>query len=627
MESTPALERAIQLLSSGDTQRGLGQLAIILRENPGQVEAWWWMAAYLPQPDRKRFCLQQILALQPDHSAARLALHKLDEPPPPPLPSSSDLPTRPVPTLPFVEPEPSRPPQPRSPVSLSELEQGDPFDQLQPAEPAQPVSDPGLSSEVDPSTSSLPWWLDLAVQHPDVPPPAPEKTPPFALADEPQPHLSPPPVDQFTDALDQLAASAVLEPLTPASAETAPASHAQFPADLDQLVPNPIPGPLTPVSAETAQPSPPPAARFTDALDQLAADAILEPLTPTSSQPQEPFPPAPSSSRARPKALLSRGQLFFLIFLLFALCALLALLLWWVRQDFFSLISPIPPQVVHAAEQATRAPATSYQLPFTWTPPPSSTPVLQQSLPAWTATPTPTPQLRLPINPPLIIGRSAGDHPLEVYRFGNGRVQRMIVAGIHGGYEWNTIALADELILYLSQHPEAIPADKTLYILRALNPDGEARAKDHTGHNNDHGVDLNRNWDAGWVADWERSNCWPYPATSGPTPNSEPETQALAKFLLARRVDALISIHSAALGIFPSGSPPYPQSLALAKALAAAGPYAYPPLETGCTYTGTLVDWVTLNTDAAAVDLELRTHEDTDFEINLKILQVFLNWP
>ena len=39
-----------------------------------------------------------------------------------------------------------------------------------------------------------------------------------------------------------------------------------------------------------------------------------------------------------------------------------------------------------------------------------------------------------------------GDHPLEVYRFGTGPDVRVMIAGIHGGYEWNTVALADALI-------------------------------------------------------------------------------------------------------------------------------------------------------------------------------------
>ncbi len=57
----------------------------------------------------------------------------------------------------------------------------------------------------------------------------------------------------------------------------------------------------------------------------------------------------------------------------------------------------------------------------------------------------------------MVIGYSVSGRPLEVYTFGNGEKQRMIVAGIHGGYEWNTIALADELITHINDNPEYHP--------------------------------------------------------------------------------------------------------------------------------------------------------------------------
>jgi hypothetical protein len=51
----------------------------------------------------------------------------------------------------------------------------------------------------------------------------------------------------------------------------------------------------------------------------------------------------------------------------------------------------------------------------------------------------------------------------------------MIIAGIHGGYEWNTVHLANELIELLNEEPERIPADKTLYILPQFESDGYAK--------------------------------------------------------------------------------------------------------------------------------------------------------
>jgi hypothetical protein len=38
-----------------------------------------------------------------------------------------------------------------------------------------------------------------------------------------------------------------------------------------------------------------------------------------------------------------------------------------------------------------------------------------------------------------------------------------------------------------------------------------------------------------------------------------------------------------------------------------------------------LVDWASAQ-GIAAVDIELRNHSDTDLDINMKILNVFLDW-
>ena len=230
------------------------------------------------------------------------------------------------------------------------------------------------------------------------------------------------------------------------------------------------------------------------------------------------------------------------------------------------------------------------------------------------------------VDGPYVIGNSVKGNDIEIIQFGNGPVERMIVAGIHGGNEWNTTALADELISYLKSKPDLIPADRTLFILRLLNPDGEARGHDLDGRTNERGVDLNRNWDAFWTADWPRDGCWNYrPISAGSGPFSEPETQALREFLQVHSISALINYHSAALGVFAGGRPPETESVRLAKSIASVSNYAYPPMDTGCKYTGQFADWLAMN-GTAAVDLELTNHTDTDFEENLKVLDVLLKW-
>ena len=238
-------------------------------------------------------------------------------------------------------------------------------------------------------------------------------------------------------------------------------------------------------------------------------------------------------------------------------------------------------------------------------------------------TPTPPPD---PARVAEIIGESVGGRPLEVFRFGSGPRARMIVAGIHGGYEWNTIALARELIADLQDRPAQVPPHLTLYVLPALNPDGAARSTSYAGRANDHGVDLNRNWPVRWLPEWPRAGCWAFlPIGAGADPASEPETRALMGFLLERRVEALVSYHSAALGVFAGLDPEHAPSLDLAARLAAVTGYPFPPVETGCLYTGQLVDWAAAS-GIAAVDVELSTHWGTDLRQNQALLEAFLAW-
>jgi g-D-glutamyl-meso-diaminopimelate peptidase len=282
--------------------------------------------------------------------------------------------------------------------------------------------------------------------------------------------------------------------------------------------------------------------------------------------------------------------------------------------------------------------------PSTWTPEPTQTPLPRNPTatpaPSFTPLPSFTPYTLYPTEVSgsnilpfekggdlVAIGTSVAGRPLQVIRFGTGPSNRMIVADIHGGNEWNTTALADQLIGHLKTHPELIPANDSLYILRSLNPDGLARDLGIDGRVNDHGVDLNRNWDAGWQKDWNRDGCWNYAKTTGGDfPNSEPETQALAKFVLSiPPVDALISYHSAALGIFPGGLPPDDASKRFAQQIADVTTYPYPGTYTGCVYAGGLVDWMSLQGIPAA-DVELSTHSSTDFDMNLQVLNVILNF-
>ena len=289
----------------------------------------------------------------------------------------------------------------------------------------------------------------------------------------------------------------------------------------------------------------------------------------------------------------------------------------------------------------TQPPTITVQPSLTPTLPPTETLTLAPSLiPTETATPTvtittpptetptetPTP-IPLPfMSGPMTIGQSVQQRPIIVYRFGTGEVERLIVADIHGGYEWNTSVLATQLIHYIELHPEIIPSDITLYILPMLNPDGDAREHGPAGRANANGVDLNRNWDANWQSSWSSFGCWDLDSiTAGAYAGSEPETVALTNFILAHHFSGVISYHSAGLGIFPGAWDDIRDSFRLAASLALVSPYPYPPVDTGCTYTGEFVNWTT-KIGIPSVDVELANHTDSDLEYNLPILKTFLGW-
>jgi hypothetical protein len=231
---------------------------------------------------------------------------------------------------------------------------------------------------------------------------------------------------------------------------------------------------------------------------------------------------------------------------------------------------------------------------------------------------------------PAAIGTSVAGRSLEAYRFGTGPVEKLIVYGIHGGSEVNTIQLAGETIKEITAHPERIPADITLYIVPDVNPDGEARAHGPAGRANQHGVDLNRNWNLLWKPDWKRDGCWSIlPISAGTYPLSEPEAQSLWRLIAAHHFQAMISYHSYGMGILPAGQPLDPPSVRLAQAVAAVTDrkdYPYPPRNLGCEYTGQLSDWAAAARGIAFIDLELPDLSHTDFSANMKVLQAFLAW-
>ncbi|MCC7105164.1 MAG: hypothetical protein IT307_08490 [Chloroflexi bacterium] len=140
------------------------------------------------------------------------------------------------------------------------------------------------------------------------------------------------------------------------------------------------------------------------------------------------------------------------------------------------------------------------------------------------------------------IGFSQGGLPLVVKRLGTGPGQVLIMGGQHGGPEYNTVQLVEQLLASYASHPEEIPSTVTLNFLTEANPDGVAGGTRLFLS----GVDPNRNWA---TPDWQ-TNAWDSNGVfirglAGSQPFSEQETRALRDWVLDKRPVFLVNYHSA----------------------------------------------------------------------------------
>jgi len=235
------------------------------------------------------------------------------------------------------------------------------------------------------------------------------------------------------------------------------------------------------------------------------------------------------------------------------------------------------------------------------------------------------------------VGFSAQGRPIVNYRFGYGTQQIVLVGGIHGGYEWNSIVMAYQAIDHFLTHPEQIPANVTLHIIPSANPDGQYLATNtngrftatdvlpnpEDGRFNGNQVDLNRNWDCNWqpVATWGEQD-----VSGGDYPFSEPETQALRRFFLGQQVDVVIFYHSKADGVYAGGCDQvYAPSLELATLYGEASGYPVYEQFTHYQVTGDASDWLGVQ-GIPSFTVELRTRNGIDWPENLDGILAMLGY-
>jgi flagellar basal body-associated protein FliL len=87
------LKQAISLIKSGQKQKGRQLLSEILNAEPDNELAWLWMSAAVSK-DKRRYCLEKVLSINPHNQQAQQALAKVAQaeakaaaPPPAPSPA------------------------------------------------------------------------------------------------------------------------------------------------------------------------------------------------------------------------------------------------------------------------------------------------------------------------------------------------------------------------------------------------------------------------------------------------------------------------------------------------------------------------------------------------------------
>jgi hypothetical protein len=123
--SGPAFtQKGIAAVKAGNAHLAKKMLEAALAENPNDAQAWLWMSAVVQTPDEKRECLRRVLAIDPNHAAAKRGLEQLGPEPMRPL---------------VVEPAPAAPTPPATAQPSRARTTGRPsFDEMRNAPASRP---------------------------------------------------------------------------------------------------------------------------------------------------------------------------------------------------------------------------------------------------------------------------------------------------------------------------------------------------------------------------------------------------------------------------------------------------------------------------------------------------------
>jgi protein MpaA len=139
-----------------------------------------------------------------------------------------------------------------------------------------------------------------------------------------------------------------------------------------------------------------------------------------------------------------------------------------------------------------------------------------------------------------VIGHSVEGRPIHVVETGTRGQPRILVVGCIHGNECAGMAVIRAL------RRRTPPRHADLWLVPSINPDGRAAGT----RQNAHGVDLNRNFAAGWSLHGSPGSTY----YSGPRPFSEPETRAARRLIGAIRPKVTIWYHQHMRLVWTSGT-------------------------------------------------------------------------
>lgn len=237
------------------------------------------------------------------------------------------------------------------------------------------------------------------------------------------------------------------------------------------------------------------------------------------------------------------------------------------------------------------------------------------------------------------IGKSVEERDIIAYHYGTGDTELLFVGGIHGGYSWNTVLVAYEMMDYLKVNQDVIPDNIKVTVIPVLNPDGLNKVVGATGKFNQgdvsssqtilvsgrfnaNNVDLSRNFDCNWksLGTWQTKT-----VSGGSKAFSEPESLAVKNYVETHKPKAVVVWYSAAGGVYASScnSGILPETSTITNIYAKAS--GYPAYESFDFYetTGDMVSWLAKN-KIPAISVLLSTHDDIEWDKNERGIEALL---